>query len=61
LVSPKVYPQARSTGLAAVREATRSYRAHLIEIAVEGGEPPHPMIGVETEGDSETLAKPWAK
>ena len=50
---PAVYPQALVDGLKALfAKRPEVVGAHLVEIAIEGSdEPPHPMIGVETEGD----------
>ena len=56
---PTVYPTALVDGLKDLF-ASRSevVAAHLIEIAVEGSDdPPHPMIGVETEGDWQALSQ----
>jgi hypothetical protein len=56
---PTVQPDALVAGLRDL--FTRSpevVAAYLVEIAVEGqNEPPHPMIGVETEGDWPTLSQ----
>jgi hypothetical protein len=56
---PKVYPQTLVDGLSELfAKRPEVIGAHLVEIAVEGSdEPPHPMIGVETEGDWQTLSE----
>jgi hypothetical protein len=56
---PKVYPQALVNGLSELfAKRPEVIGAHLVEIAVEGSEePPHPMIGVETEGDWQALSQ----
>ena len=53
LSKPAVYPQSLVDGLKALfGKRPEVVGAHLAEIVVEGsGEPPHPMIGVETDGD----------
>jgi hypothetical protein len=56
---PAVYPEALVAALKTLfAQSPEVVGAHLIEIAVEGSdEPPHPMIGVETEGDWQGLSQ----
>lgn len=56
---PTVYPEALVDALKILfAQRPEVVAAHLVQIAVEGGdEPPHPMIGVETDGDWQALSQ----